>query len=193
MAITRSTRARVLCPSGRRHTLTTHLACLRLTSSTAPGAAIRNHQPGHCGYLRPPATVRNPAAGRWRRAREASYLLFYASPCLKLKLALVVLNVLRALPQSEAIRNHQPLSEILVPQLLSEDQKQRPTARELQVEPYFSSDVVVDEWGRVDVGQRASTKSCHHELLDADADALGVPTRQSSLRWMCTYACSVTA
>ena len=36
---------------------------------------------------------------------EASYLLFYASPCLKLKLALVVLNVLRALPQSAAIRS----------------------------------------------------------------------------------------
>ena len=109
MAIARSTRARVLCPAGRRHTLTTHLACLRLTSNTAPGAAasaaIHNHQPG---YLRAPAAVRNPAAGRWRRVREASYLLSYASPCLKLKLALVVLNVLRALPQSAAIRSHQP-------------------------------------------------------------------------------------
>ena len=40
--------------------------------------------------------------------REASYLLSYASPCLKLKLALVILNVLRALPQSAAIRSHQP-------------------------------------------------------------------------------------
>ena len=176
MAIARSTRARVLCPAGRRHTLTTHLACLRLTSNTAPGAvtvhshpqpsawlpgylrapaavrnpaaggrwrrvreasyllsyaspclklklalvvfnvlralpqsaAIRSHQPGRCGYLRAPAAVRNPAAGRWRRVREASYLLSYASPCLKLKLALVVLNVLRALPQSAAIRSHQP-------------------------------------------------------------------------------------
>ena len=44
MAIARSTRARVLCPAGRRHTLTTHLACLRLTSNTAPGAAaVRSH------------------------------------------------------------------------------------------------------------------------------------------------------
>ena len=40
--------------------------------------------------------------------REASYLLPYVSPCLKLKLALVVLNVLRALPQSAAIHSHQP-------------------------------------------------------------------------------------
>jgi hypothetical protein len=52
--------------------------------------------------------LQSAAAGRWRRARGASYLLFYASPCLKLKLALVVLNVLRALPQSAAIRSHQP-------------------------------------------------------------------------------------
>ena len=58
--------------------------------------------------LRAPAAVRNPAAGRWRRVREASYLPSYASPCLKLKLALVILNVLRALPQSAAIRSHQP-------------------------------------------------------------------------------------
>ena len=112
MAITHSTRAWVLCPAGRRHTLTTHLACLRLTSNIAralpQSAAIRSHQPGRCGYLRAPAAVRNPAAGRWRRVREASYLLSYASPCLKLKLALVVLNVLRALPQSAAIRSHQP-------------------------------------------------------------------------------------
>eukprot|EP01046_Picozoa_sp_COSAG06_P014652 COSAG06_NODE_914_length_11578_cov_31.792926_3_plen_162_part_00 len=98
MAIARSTRARVLCLAGRRHTLTTHLACLRLASSTAPGAAtLRSHpQPSawplsRCGYL-----------------RSVIYLLFYASPCLKLKLALVVLSVLRALPQHAAIRNHQP-------------------------------------------------------------------------------------
>ena len=67
MAIARSTRARVLCPAGRRHTLTTHLACLRLTSSTAPGAAeVRSHpQPSAWPLwlpLRAPATVRNVEA-----------------------------------------------------------------------------------------------------------------------------------
>ena len=98
-----------------------------------------------------------------------------------------------AYPRKDTARLTEPALKDIVPQLLSEDPKQRPTALELQAEPYFSSDAVVDEWGRVDVGQRASTKSCHQELLDADADALGVPTRQSSLRWMCTYACSVTA
>jgi hypothetical protein len=160
MAIARSTRARVLCPAGRRHTLTTHLACLRLASSTAPGAAtLRNHpQPSawplsRCGYLRrvispllrvalPQTKARprrpqrtpgvaaarsHPQSSAWplqlpacasgcqkscsrpaRRAREAPYLLFHASPCLKLKLALVVLSVLRALPQPAAIRSHQP-------------------------------------------------------------------------------------
>ena len=112
MAIARSTRARVLCPAGRRHTLTTHLACLRLTSNTAPGAAAVRSHPQPSAWLpmcaTAPVAVRNPAAGRWRRVREASYLLPYVSPCLKLKLALVVLNVLRALPQSAAIRSHQP-------------------------------------------------------------------------------------
>ena len=58
--------------------------------------------------------------------------------------------------------------------LLSEDPNQRPTALELQAEPYFSSEAV-DKWGRIDVGQRESTKSCRQELLDADVDVLGVP------------------
>ena len=64
----------MLCPAGRRHTLTTHLACLRLTSNIAralpQSAAIRSHQPGRCGYLRAPAAVRNPAASS-RRPVEA--------------------------------------------------------------------------------------------------------------------------
>ena len=84
------------------------LVVLNVLRALPQSAAIRSHQPGHCGYLHAPAAVRNPAAGRWRRVHEASYLLSYASPCLKLKLALVVLNVLRALPQSAAIRSHQP-------------------------------------------------------------------------------------
>jgi len=61
----------------------------------------------------------------------------------------------------------------LVPKLLSEDPKQRPTALELQAEPYFSIDAV-DDWGRVDIG-RVSAKSCRQELLDADPAALQVP------------------
>ena len=80
-----------------------------------------------------------------------------------------------AYPRKDTARLTEPALKDLVPQLLSEDPKQRPTALELQAEPYFSSDAVVDEWGRVDVGQRTSTKSCRQELLDADADALGVP------------------
>ena len=44
MATARSTRARVLSPAGRRRTLATHLACLRLTSDTAPGAATVRSQ-----------------------------------------------------------------------------------------------------------------------------------------------------
>ena len=51
MAIARSTRARVLCPAGRRHTLTTHLACLRLTSNTAPGAAVVRSHPQPSAWL----------------------------------------------------------------------------------------------------------------------------------------------
>jgi hypothetical protein len=68
----------------------------------------------------------------------------------------------------------EPALKDLVPRLLSRDPASRPTAAQLQAEPYFASDAV-DEWGRVDVGQDVSKKSCRQEMLDADASALGVP------------------
>jgi hypothetical protein len=67
-----------------------------------------------------------------------------------------------------------PSLKDLLPRLLSRDPTSRPSATQLQAEPYFASDAV-DEWGRVDVGQRTSTKSCRQEMLDADSAALGVP------------------
>ena len=67
-----------------------------------------------------------------------------------------------------------PALKELLPRLLSRDPSSRPTAAQLLAEPYFASDAV-DEWGRVDVGQLVSHKSCRQEMLDADARALGVP------------------
>lgn len=77
-------------------------------------------------------------------------------------------------PLKDTAKLTDPALKDLVPRLLSEDPKARPTAVQLQAEPYFASEVV-DEWGRIDVGQRASTKSCRQEMLDMDADAVGVP------------------
>ena len=65
----------------------------------------------------------------------------------------------------------------LVQRLLSEDPAVRPSAVELQAQPFFAlalSDSV-DEWGRVDAGQYASQKTCRQEMLDADPAALQVP------------------
>lgn len=64
----------------------------------------------------------------------------------------------------------------LVERLLSEDPADRPSAAELQAQPFFAlalSDSV-DEWGRVDAGQYASHKTCRQEMLDADPAALQV-------------------
>jgi hypothetical protein len=67
-----------------------------------------------------------------------------------------------------------PALKELLPRLLNREPASRPTAAQLLAEPYFASDAV-DEWGRVDVGQLVSHKSCRQEMLDADARALGVP------------------
>jgi hypothetical protein len=68
-----------------------------------------------------------------------------------------------------------PALKAVVSRLMGRDPASRPTAAQLQAEPYFASDRV-DEWGRVDVGPHASQEqSCRQAMLDADADALGVP------------------
>ena len=93
----------------------------------------------------------------------------------------VILNTIRPPRQDEqyplkevaAIRS-EPAVAGMVERLLAEDPSARPSAVELQAEPYFVSESV-DEWGRVDVGDRRSEKRCREELLGADADALGVP------------------
>ena len=93
----------------------------------------------------------------------------------------VILNTIRPPRQGEqyplkdvaAIRS-EPAVAGMVERLLSDDPSARPSAVELQAEPYFVSESV-DEWGRVDVGDRRSEKRCREELLGADADALGVP------------------
>jgi serine/threonine protein kinase len=76
-------------------------------------------------------------------------------------------------PLKDVTKLTDPVLTSFVLKLLSEDPEMRPTALELQAEPYFSSDEV-DEWGRIDVRRRVSTKSCRQELLDADVNALGV-------------------
>jgi len=82
--------------------------CFARCRSPQPSAAISLAAAATC-VRQPLSEILQPAAGgRWRRVRVASYLLSYASPRLKLKLALAILNVLRALPQSAAIRSHQP-------------------------------------------------------------------------------------
>ena len=77
-------------------------------------------------------------------------------------------------PLKDVTKLTDPALRDFVRKLLSDDPQMRPTALELQAEPYFSSDEV-DEWGRIDVRRCVSTKSCRQELLDADVDALGVP------------------
>ena len=77
-------------------------------------------------------------------------------------------------PLKDTAKLTDPALKDLVPKLLSDDPKARPTALQLQATPYFASGQV-DEWGRVDMGLTRSAKSCRQELLDADADALGVP------------------
>ena len=77
-------------------------------------------------------------------------------------------------PLKDVTKLTDPALTDIVSKLLSDDPQMRPTALELQAQPYFSSDDV-DEWGRIDVRRYVSTKSCRQELLDADADALGVP------------------
>lgn len=77
-------------------------------------------------------------------------------------------------PLKDVSRLTDPALTAFVPKLLSDDPGQRPTALQLQAEQYFASEGV-DEWGRVDVGQCVSTKTCRQELLDADSDALHVP------------------
>ena len=67
-----------------------------------------------------------------------------------------------------------PALKGLIPRLMDRNPASRPTAAQLQAEPYFASDSV-DEWGRVDLGQHVSSKSCREEMLDADSAALGVP------------------
>ena len=96
-------------------------------------------------------------------------------PCRRGELA--VMNDVRAAPPGEKIliMAHRPAAiqecdlllvdgqfdpalKDLVPRLMSADPAARPTAQQLQAEPYFASEAV-DEWGRVDVG-RVSAKSC---------------------------------
>lgn len=77
-------------------------------------------------------------------------------------------------PRKDTAKLTDPALKDLVPRLLSEDPKARPTAVELQAEPYFASEAV-DEWGRVDMGLTQSAKSCRQELQAADAAALQVP------------------
>lgn len=77
-------------------------------------------------------------------------------------------------PLTDASRLTDPALRTIVPKLLSDNPGQRPTALELQAEPYFASEEV-DEWGRVDVGQHVLVKACRQEFLDADGDALQVP------------------
>ena len=67
-----------------------------------------------------------------------------------------------------------PALKSLVPRLLC-DNAARLNANQLQAEPYFESEAVVDAWGRVDVGQQLATASCRQALLDTvDFDSLGI-------------------
>eukprot|EP01045_Picozoa_sp_COSAG04_P021203 COSAG04_NODE_2257_length_4433_cov_2.916244_1_plen_656_part_00 len=84
-------------------------------------------------------------------------------------------------PCTDPSRVTEPALAGPVNRLLSEEPRERPTAAQLEAEPYFESEQV-DEWGRVDVGQCSSTKPCRDELLDAGADALGVPEIESAVQ-----------
>ena len=72
-----------------------------------------------------------------------------------------------------------PALKALVPRLLSPTPGARPSAAELQAEPYFASERV-DEWGRVEM-PATSSMTCCEEMLVADPVALGVPDMKDIL------------
>lgn len=67
-----------------------------------------------------------------------------------------------------------PKVRSIVARLMSQRPSERPTAVELQADPFFGAESLV-EWKKIEAGERASKKTCRQEMLDADPTALGLP------------------